>query len=137
MHLSFESLAISRALDLQTSLMDIHHDTSLRSILEDDSISSYHICSCSSKGPWLWLVAKPFICSFCITHFTLTLALCFHLGLIQPSTFNLLMCECGHGLDTSSTHLIRYLFGNERIAMHDTIQNVIYVFTWENEHVVW
>jgi hypothetical protein len=34
-------------------LMDIHHDTSLKSILGDDSIfstSKAHICSCSSKG---------------------------------------------------------------------------------------
>jgi hypothetical protein len=33
--------------------MDIHHDTSFRSILEDDSISftfKVHICFCSSKG---------------------------------------------------------------------------------------
>ncbi len=39
MHLCFESLAITHALGLHASLMDIHHDTSLRSILEDESIS--------------------------------------------------------------------------------------------------
>ncbi len=39
MHLCFEGLAITSALGLHASLMDIHHDTSLRSILEDDSIS--------------------------------------------------------------------------------------------------
>jgi hypothetical protein len=40
-------------------LMDFHHDTSLRSILEDDSISltsRAHICFCLGKGTMLWLV---------------------------------------------------------------------------------
>ncbi len=53
MHLSFESLIITNALGLQTSLMDFHHNTSFRSILEDDSISlasKAHICSCLGKG---------------------------------------------------------------------------------------
>jgi hypothetical protein len=49
MHLSFESLAIIGALGLQAYLMDIHHDTSLRSILEDDSISS------ASKSHFIFL----------------------------------------------------------------------------------
>jgi hypothetical protein len=69
MHLSFESLAIIGALSLHTSLMDIHHDTSFKSILEENSISwTFKACihSCSSKGARLWLVAKPFIHSFCI-----------------------------------------------------------------------
>jgi len=39
MHPSFESLVIIRTLGLQTSLRDIHHNTSFRSILEDDFIS--------------------------------------------------------------------------------------------------
>jgi hypothetical protein len=39
MHLSFESLAITNTPSLQAFLMGIHHDTSLKSILEDDSIS--------------------------------------------------------------------------------------------------
>jgi hypothetical protein len=35
----FKSLVVTSAPHLQASLMDIHHDTSLRFILEDDSIS--------------------------------------------------------------------------------------------------
>ncbi len=53
MHLSFESLVVISALSLQVSLMSIHHDTSLRSILEDDSIfsaSRVRIHFCSRKG---------------------------------------------------------------------------------------
>jgi hypothetical protein len=41
--------------------MDFHHDTSLRFILEDDSISfasKARICSCSDKGAGLLLVAR-------------------------------------------------------------------------------
>jgi hypothetical protein len=71
---------------LQASLMDIYHDTSFRSILEDDSISSTskaHICSCSGKGAGLWLVVKPFIYLFRIANFTFASALRFHFGLIQ------------------------------------------------------
>jgi hypothetical protein len=37
MHLSFENLAIIGTLGLEASLMDFHHNTSLGSILEDDS----------------------------------------------------------------------------------------------------
>ncbi len=40
MHFSFEGLAITNTPSLHVSSMDIHHDTSFRSILEDDSISS-------------------------------------------------------------------------------------------------
>jgi hypothetical protein len=60
--------------------MDIHHDTSLRFILEDDSISLTSracICSCLGKGVGLWLVVRPFISLFCIAHFTFTSALLF------------------------------------------------------------
>jgi hypothetical protein len=94
-------------------LMDIHHDTSLRSILEDDSISLASktcICFCLGKGARLWLIVKPSIYSFRIAHFIFTLALFFHLGLIQPLTFSLFMCECGHGLDTFGMHLTCCLF---------------------------
>jgi len=71
MHLSFENLTLIDALGLHTSLMDIHHDTFVRSIFEDGSISlAFRACihSCSGKGAWLWLVAKPSIHSFWITH---------------------------------------------------------------------
>ncbi len=79
MHLSFESLTITTTPCLHASLMDIHHDTSLRFILEDDSISSTFkacICSCSSKGAGLWLLVKPSIYLFCIP------TIYFHLNIV-------------------------------------------------------
>jgi len=94
--------------------MDIYHDTSLRFILEDDSIflaSKAHIHFCSSKGLGLWLVIKPFIYLLYIAHFTFTSTFHFHFGLIQPSTSNFLKCECGHMLETFGTHLFHCPFG--------------------------
>jgi hypothetical protein len=114
MHLSFDSLVVTSTLGLLTSLMDIHHDKSLRSLLKDDSISltfKTHICFCLNKGVGLWLVAKPFICSFHIAHSIFTSVLHFCFGLIQLSTCSLFTCECEHGLDASDTHLICCLFG--------------------------
>ncbi len=114
MHPSFESLVIFNALGLYASLMDTHHDTSFRSILEDDFISSTvraRIHFCSSKGVELWLVVKPFILSFWIPYFTFILTLRFQLNLIHPSAFNLFTCECGHELDASNMHLARCPFG--------------------------
>ncbi len=84
MHPSFENLIVIGAQGLHTSLMDFNHDTSFRYILENDSISlafRARIHFCSGKGAGLWLVAKPYIRSFCITHSTFTLALHFHLDL--------------------------------------------------------
>jgi hypothetical protein len=84
MFLSFESLDVTNAPSLQFFLMDSHHDTSVRSILEDDSISSTfkaRICSCLGKGAGLWLIVKSSIYSFCIAHSTFTLMLCFRLNL--------------------------------------------------------
>ncbi len=110
-HLYFESLAITDASGLQTSLMDIHHDTSFRFILEDDSISlasKARIHSCSNKGAKLWLVVRPSIRLFCIAHFIFISVLHFYFGLIQPLTFSFLTCECGHKLDTFGTHLDCY-----------------------------
>ncbi len=124
MHISFESLTVIGALGLHASLMDFHHNTSLRSIFEDDSISSkFKACirSCSSMGAMIWLVVKPSIHSFHITHHTFTLVLHFHLGLIQPMASNLLMCECGHWLDAFDMHLTHCPFGGQRITTHDTI----------------
>jgi hypothetical protein len=94
--------------------MNVHHDTSL-SILKDDSISSTsktRIPPYSCKGPRLWLVVRPFICSFCIVCSTFTSVLCFRLNLIQPSPFSLFTCECGHGLDAFNTHLACCPFGD-------------------------
>jgi hypothetical protein len=74
--------------------IDIHHNTSLKSILEDNSISStfkIRIRSCLGKGAGLWLVVRPFICLFHITHFIFTSTLHFHLSLIQPLTSNIFM----------------------------------------------
>jgi hypothetical protein len=111
--------------------MDVHHDTSFKSILKYDSISfafRIHICSCSNKRAGLWLVAKLFIHSFHIAHFTFTSKLHFCLNLIQPSTSSIFTCECGHGLDAFNTHLVRCLFGGQWIATHDAIWNVMYAF---------
>ncbi len=66
---SFESLTVTGALGLQVFLMDIHHDTSFRSMLEDGSISSAsktYICFCLSKGVGLWLIARPSIVHFAL-----------------------------------------------------------------------
>jgi len=120
MHAYFESLVITSAPSLLASLMDIHHDTSLKFILEDNSISlayKAHIHSYLGKGARLWLVVKPFICSFHIAHFIFTLALHFHLGLIQPSTSSLFMCEYGHGLDAFNIHLAHCPFGGQHIYL--------------------
>ncbi len=78
------------------------------SILEDDSISlasKAHIHSCLGKGARLWLIVKPSISLFHIAHSTFISTLCFHFNLIEPSTLNLLMCECGHKLDAFDMHL--------------------------------
>jgi hypothetical protein len=94
MHPSFESLAVIDTTRLHVYLMDIHHDTSLMSILEDDSISlasKIHIHFCLGKGARLWLIARPSISSFRIAHSIFTSTLCFHFDLIEPLTLNLLM----------------------------------------------
>ncbi len=109
--------------------MEIHHDTSLRSILEDDSISSTYrtyIHFCLRKGVGLWLVVKSSICLFHIAHFIFISTLCFCFNLIQHSTFNLLTHECGHRLDAFDTHLTCCSFGGQWIATRDIIQNVMY-----------
>jgi hypothetical protein len=121
-------------------LMDIHHDTSLKFILEDDSISltfRVRIHFYSAKGIKLWLVIRPCIYLFHITHYTFSLALRFHLGLIQPSTFNLFTCEFGHGLDTFGTHLVCCSFGGQRITTHDVIWDIMCAFAQKNGHVIW
>jgi hypothetical protein len=65
MHLSFEGLTITNAPILHAFFMDIRHNTSLRSILEDDFISSTSkvwICSYSSKGQgYGWLLSHLFV----------------------------------------------------------------------------
>jgi hypothetical protein len=85
MHLSFESLAVINAPSLHAYMMDIHHDTFLRSIFEDDSISSTskaRIHSYLSNRVGLWLVARLFIYLFHNTHSTFISTLHFCLGLI-------------------------------------------------------
>ncbi len=117
--------------------MDIHHDTSLKSILEDDSISSTsktRICYQSSKGVGLWLITRPCIHLFHIIHFTFTSMLCFCLDLILLSTSNIFTCECGYGLDGFGTHLTHCLFESQQIARHDAIQVVKYAFAREWAH---
>jgi len=136
----FESLTIIGILSLRAFLMNIHHDTSFRFILEEDFIFlTFKICnrSCLNKGARLWLIARSYICSFCITHFIFTSTLCFRLGSIQPSTFSLFTCEYDHELDASSTHLTDCSFESQQIITHDAIRNVIYVFTQNNGHDIW
>jgi hypothetical protein len=109
MHVFFENLVVTSAPGVHVSLMDIHHDTSLRFILEDDSISSTsqaHISFYLSKGAKLWLITRPFIHSFYIAHSIFTLVLCFRFDFIQLLTSSFFMCECGHGLNASGTHLV-------------------------------
>jgi hypothetical protein len=121
-------------------LMNIRHNTSLKSILEDDSISSTSIarmCSCLCKGVGLWLIVRPSIHSFRITHFIFILALHFRFNLIQPSTFNLFMCDYGHELETFSMHLTCCPFGGQRITTHDAIWNIMNHLFQQNGHVVW
>jgi hypothetical protein len=128
-HLSFENLVIINALNLHASLMDIHHDTSLRYIFEDDSISlafRARIHSHLSKWVRLWLVVRPSIYSFHITHSIFTSMLGFCLGLIQPSSSSFFTCECGHRLDAFGTHLTYCPFGGQHIATHDAIRDVMY-----------
>ncbi len=120
--------------------MDIHHDTSFRFILEDSCISStFKACihSCSIKGARLWLIVRPSICLFRITQFIFTSMVRFCFGLIQPLTFNLFMCECGYGLNASSTHLTCCSFRGQWIATHDAIKDVIYAFVQESGHTTW
>ncbi len=77
----------------------------------------------------LWLVAMPFICSFCIAHFTYISMLSFHPSLIQPLASYFFTCECGHGLDAFGMHLVSLPFGGYQIAAHDVIRDTMYVFT--------
>jgi len=77
MHLSFESLVVTNALSMNAFFMDIHHDTSFRSILEDVT-SKTRIRSCSGKGARLWLIVKP---SICFLHYTFY----FHLNIAFSS----------------------------------------------------
>jgi hypothetical protein len=120
--------------------MGIHHDTSFRSILEDDSISSTfktHICFCLGKGVRLWLIVRSSIHSFRIAHSTFILVLHFCFNLIRPSPSSLFTCECEHELDASNMHLTRCPFEGQWMTTHDTIQDVMYAFTQENGHDVW
>ncbi len=76
----------------------------------------------------LWLIARSFIYSFHIAHFTFTSTLHFHFNLIQILTFSFFMCECGHDLDVYGTHLL-HSFGGQWIATHDAIRDIMYAFT--------
>jgi hypothetical protein len=84
MHPFFKSLDVIGTLGLCAYLMNIHHNSSLRSMLEDDSIFSTHkvcICFCLAEGVGLRLFTKPFICLFRSAHFIFTSTLHFHFGL--------------------------------------------------------
>jgi hypothetical protein len=80
MHILKKNWQLLTPSNLKAFFMDIHHNTSFKFILEDDSISSTSkacICSCFGKGVGLWLIVRPFIHSFHIAHSTLTLKLHF------------------------------------------------------------
>jgi len=66
-----------------------------------------------------WLIGR-------IAHTIFISTLHFHLDFIQPLTFSLFTCECGHMLDIFNTHLIHCSFGGQGIMTHDTIWNVMY-----------
>jgi hypothetical protein len=105
--------------------MDIHHDTSFKFILKDDSISlafKVRIRSCSNKGVGLWLIIRPSIHLF-LAHSTFTLTLHF-----QTRTFSLFTYECEYYLNTYGRHLTRCLFKGQHIATHDDIKNIMYAF---------
>jgi hypothetical protein len=85
MHPSFESLVVINTWSWYASLMDINHDTFLKSILEDDfifSASKVHIHSCLGKGAGLWLIVY-------IYPFILHCTLYFHLNVEFLSWFDL------------------------------------------------
>jgi hypothetical protein len=75
--------------------------------------------------------------SVCLAHFIFTSALHFYLGLIQPLTFSLLTCECGHGLDASNMHLTHCPFRGQPITTHDAIQDVMYALVQKSGHALW
>jgi hypothetical protein len=90
------------------------------------SSSRVHICFFLGKEARLSLIARPSIHSFPIAHSTFTSTLRFCLSLIQPSTFSLFTCECGHGFDASSIDLRSCLFRGQQITTHDAIKNIVY-----------
>ncbi len=101
------------------------------------SFSKAHISFYSNKGMGLWLIIKSSIYSFHITHSTFILTMWFHLDLIQPSTSNLLTCECEHELNVFGTHLAHCPFGSQWIITHDAIRDVMYALAQKSGHVVW
>jgi hypothetical protein len=120
--------------------MDIHHDKSFRSILEDDSISltsRAYIYFCSAKGVGLWLIIRPFIYLFHIAHFTFISTLHFVSIWFNFQHLVFFMCEYTHGLNTFDTDLTSCLFGGQQITTHDTTKNIMYAFAGESGHVVW
>ncbi len=84
-HPSFESLAVINAPSLHASLMDIHHNTSFKPILEDDSIFSISKSTSTfvqARGHgYGWLLGHLFYL-FCIAYFTFTSTMCFCFSLI-------------------------------------------------------
>jgi hypothetical protein len=62
MHPCFESVVIIIALDLHAFFMDIHHNTSIKYILEDDSIFSTSRACIRSCLSYDWLLGHLSIC---------------------------------------------------------------------------
>jgi hypothetical protein len=140
MHPFFYSLTVVSTPSLHAFFMNIHHDTSFNSILEDDSIlSSSRACihSCLGKGSRLWLVAKPPICSFSITHSTFTLVL--HFVLVWFNLRHLIFSRAS--VDMGWTHLASNLnllpvwrSTNNHTQRHLKCHVCLCL---KNEHVIW
>jgi hypothetical protein len=81
----------------------------------DDLLNFWKKLICLLKELIIWLVVRPFICSFHIAHSTFILMMGFHFGLIQLSASNPFTCECEYKLDVSSMH---YLLGPRLRLQH-------------------
>jgi hypothetical protein len=104
--------------------MDIHHNTSIGSILEDDSISlesKTRIHYCLGKGAWSWLVVRPFIHSLCITHFTFTSTLCSCFTTTIGGYFAIWISSQTTKKEVSKSPLLRTIIPRKLLSFCDTI----------------
>jgi hypothetical protein len=108
--------------------MDIHHDTSFRSVLEDDSFLMLLEPTFAFVGAKGGAMVDYWAIYMYVPHRTLYFHINnnFCLSLIQPSKSSLFMCECGHGSNASGTHLTCCPFKGQQIATHNTIKDVMY-----------
>jgi hypothetical protein len=139
MHPSFVSLVVISTPNLQASLRPstMTHPSCLScKMIPFPQHQELTFVLVWAKGQgYGWLLGHLSVCF--ASHILFTLALHFRLDLIQPLTSSLLTCECGHGLDASSTHLTRCPFGGQWITTHDAIRDVMYALVWKSGHFVW